>query len=58
MLSKQRVGTLRYYVRAACGHLNVSFSWPGSAEMARASGGGLVGSWGAMQRPPPSLPWV
>ena len=53
MLSKQRVGTLRYDARAACGHFHVSFSWLGSAETARASRGGLVGSWGAMQRPSP-----
>lgn len=39
MLSKRRVGTLRYDAMAACGPLNVSFSWPGSAEMARASRG-------------------
>ena len=53
MLSKLRVGTLRYDAKAVCGHLNVSFGWPGSAVMARGSSGGLVGSWGALQRPPP-----
>lgn len=55
MLSKLRVGTLRYDAKAVCGHLNVSFGWPGSAEMARGSPGGLVGLWGALQRPPSCL---